>query len=196
MQRNILWTGIEYHSMENNIITISDKGAEINSSIVGAYQNKIYKVEYRIETNRYWETTFFEIKYQFHDTVKSISFHSDGKGNWFEKGQPVEKFHGCIDIDIPLTPFTNTLPVNRLKLSEKEDKQIRVLYLDILEQQTKPLYQKYTRLSHNEYKYENVPNDFEATISVDELGLVVKYPELFERSFILESNYPPSVAPR
>ena len=33
-----------------------------------------------------------------------------------------------------------------------------------------------------EYKFENVPNDFEAIITVDEWGLVVNYPELFVRT--------------
>ncbi|PRD47727.1 putative glycolipid-binding domain-containing protein [Sphingobacterium haloxyli] len=41
--------------------------------------------------------------------------------------------------------------------------------------------QKYWRLSAEKHKYENVPNDFEAIITIDKSGLVVSYPELFER---------------
>jgi hypothetical protein len=88
-----------------------------------------------------------------------------------------------------LTPFTNTLPINRLKLSEKEGEQIMVLYVDVLGRKIMPVRQKYTRLSQNSYKYENVPNDFEAVIAVDELGLVVDYPGLFKRTYITESDY-------
>jgi hypothetical protein len=46
----------------------------------------------------------------------------------------------------------------------------------------KPVNQKYTRLSGNEYHYENIPNDFEATIQTDEFGFVVDYPGLFVRT--------------
>jgi uncharacterized protein len=189
MQKNILWTGIEYHSMENCIVTISDKGSEISSSVVGAYANKLYRVEYRIGTNQYWETTFFELRSQLDNTVEMINFRKEGTETWYVNGQPDEKFKGCIDIDISLTPFTNTLPINRLKLSEKEGEQIMVLYVDVLGRKIMPVRQKYTRLSQNSYKYENVPNDFEAVIAVDELGLVVGYPGLFKRTYITESDY-------
>jgi len=189
MQTNILWTGIEYHSLENCIVTVTDRGSDIKSTIVGCFNSVIYKLDYQITTNHIWETTFFMIKAQLNDVVRITNFESDGKGNWFENGQHIEKFDGCIDIDISLTPFTNTLPINRLKLSENTSKQIQVLYLDILGQQINSVQQKYTRLSPNRYKYENVPNDFVSIISVDESGLVMKYPELFECSCIRESNY-------
>jgi hypothetical protein len=189
MQTNILWKGREYYSLENCLMTTTEKGSEINSVIIGSYQEKIFRVEYLIKTNLYWETLFFEIKSQHSDNTNYLRFESDGKGNWIADGKPVEQFNGCIDIDIPLTPFTNTLPINRLKMAKKEESQIQVLYLDLLEQETKPVRQKYTRLSKTKYHYENVPNDFEAVIKVDELGLVVDYPTLFVRKARLKSNY-------
>ena len=189
MQKNILWTGIEYYSLENCILTITDKGSEIRSSIIGTYANALYKIDYRISINRHWEATFFEIKSQLYNTVEIIDFRKEEKGNWYVNGLPDERFTGCIDIDISLTPFTNTLPINRLRLSEKEDEQIKVLYVDVLGRKMMPVLQKYTRLSSTDYKFENVPNDFESVISVDDLGLVVDYPGLFKRTYITESNY-------
>jgi len=188
MTRNILWRGIEYNSLESCVLTNSDEGAEIKSSIIGMYNNVIYKVEYQIKTNGHWETIFFEINAQLNNKTNIISYRSDGKGNWFSDGNLIEKFSGCIDIDISLTPFTNTLPINRLKLVEKKEKIIKVLYLDILGQEVKAVHQKYTRLSQTDYRYENVPNDFESIISVDETGLVVTYPQLFKREFVQECN--------
>jgi hypothetical protein len=189
MQKNILWTGIEYHSLENCILTVTDKGAEISSSIIGIYANELYKIDYRISTNPQWEATFCEIKSQLHNTVEIIDLRKEGKESWYVNGLPAERFDGCVDIDISLTPFTNTLPINRLDLPEKEDAQIKVLYVDVLGRKMMPVLQKYTKLSSTDYKYENVPNDFESVISVDDLGLVVKYPGLFTRTYITESGY-------
>ena len=76
-----------------------------------------------------------------------------------------------------------------LSHSEKEDEQIKVLYVDVLGRKMMPVLQKYTKLSPTDYKYENVPNNFESVISVDDLGLVVKYPGLFTRTYIAESHY-------
>ena len=189
MQTNILWTGREYYSLENCVVSRTDKGTDINSVIVGRYENKIYRVEYQINTNANWATTFFELKTQVSNKREVLNYQSDGNGNWTKNGKPAREFQGCIDIDIPLTPFTNTLPINRLNLSIQESQQIKVLYLDILNNEFKPVRQHYKRLSQNEYKYENVPNDFEATITVDESGLVIDYPELFVRTERQESSY-------
>nr|WP_242674799.1 putative glycolipid-binding domain-containing protein [Niastella populi] len=70
----------------------------------------------------------------------------------------------------------------RLNLQKGETQEVQVIYFDLLQQTIKPVRQKYTCLSPTEYHYENIPNDFEADIKVDEMGLVVDYPVLFERT--------------
>jgi len=186
MIKNILWSGIEYNSLENCVLTISDKGSDIKSTIIGMYNNIIYKIDYLIKTNEHWETISFYINAQLNNKTQVISYQNDGRGNWVtDGGQIAEEFSGCFDVDISLTPFTNTLPINRLRLPEKKEKIIKVFYVDILGQEIKAVHQKYTRLSKTDYKYENIPNDFEATISVDEAGLVIKYPQLFKREFVI-----------
>lgn len=189
MQTNILWTGREYHSLENCLVSPGDNGADIHSVIVGAYQSKIYRVEYHIKTNARWETLFAGIKSRHSNKETRISLQADGKGNWKLNGKNAPAYAGCIDVDIPLTPFTNTLPVKRLNAAIGIEQPIKVLYIDLLEEQIKPVHQKYIRLSDTTYHYENVPNDFEADITMDEFGLVVDYPELFVRTAIQQSNY-------
>lgn len=189
MQTNILWRGLEYDSLENCLVTPTQTGYEINSVIVGRYEGKIYRVEYRIETNQLWQTLYFEVKSQHSNQIERFTYQSDGKGKWMSKGKPVPQLEGCLDIDIPLTPFTNSLPINRLKLNKQEVEQIGVIYLDLLERQIRPVRQQYRKLSDTTYHYQNVPNDFEAVITVDALGLVEDYPQLFLRAAQLESNY-------
>ena len=189
MQTNLLWAGREYHSIENCLVDTTNKGSEITSTIIGHYDNKIYQVEYRIKTNHNWETVFFEINSRHNNRIQSLLFEGDGKGNWTSNNKQASQFKGCIDIDIPLTAFTNTLPINRLKLIQDQEQEIQVIYLDLLEEQIKPVRQKYKRLSNTEYHYENVPNDFEANIQVDESGLVIDYPMLFVRTAALKTNY-------
>jgi hypothetical protein len=189
MQTNVLWTGREYHSIENCLVTVDKSGADIRSTILGTWQSKIYRVEYHIKTNANWETVFAEIKSRHSNKEEQVKLESDGKGNWSRDGKKVTAFTGCIDIDIPLTPFTNTLPIKRQNLEKGKEAQINVLYIDLLEEQVRPVHQKYIRLSDTVYHYENVPNDFEADITVDDFGLVIDYPELFVRTAVQQSNY-------
>ncbi|GAB3337042.1 putative glycolipid-binding domain-containing protein [Larkinella ripae] len=189
MQQNLLWTGREYDSLENCLVELGETGAEITSTIIGRYGEKIYQVDYRIRTNQQWETLALELKSRHSNQTQVIQLESDGTGNWWLNGEKADEFAGCIDVDIPLTPFTNTLPIRRLNLRPGQTQEIRVLYCDLLEWQLKPVRQLYTCLSETEYQYENVPNDFEATIQVDEFKLVVDYPQLFVRTAVLPTAY-------
>lgn len=181
MNTQVLWTGREYYSLEHCRISETIEGANIHSTIVGQYEKNIYTVEYEINIGADWVTRSCHIKSCHNDIEQDHQLESDGKGNWKYNGEQTTQFAGCIDVDIPLTPFTNTLPIRRLKLSKGESKEISVIYCDLLAQEIKPVRQRYTCLSTTEYHYENVPNDFEATIKVDEKGFVVDYPELFVR---------------
>lgn len=190
MQTNLLWTGREYYSLENCVVETTRTGVNVCSVIVGLYKNIIYRVEYVIKTTPSWETIFLEIFGQYKDRRFRSRFESDGNGKWNVNGKPEGKFGGCIDVDIPLTPFTNTLPVNRLNLSVNQEQQIKVIYCDLLQNQFTEVNQKYIRLSNSTYRYQNVPNDFEADIQVDDYGFIVDYPQLFERTASMESNFP------
>jgi uncharacterized protein len=189
MQFNILWTGREYYSLENCLVDISSAGVDISSVIVGKYKSRIYRVEYHIKTDPDWETQFVQITSRHSNNEQKFHLHSDGRGNWFSEGKSVSRFKGCTDVDIAITPFTNTLPINRLQLDKNETHKVRVIYFDLLEQEVRPVNQQYTRLDDLQYHYENIPNDFETDITVDENGFVVDYPSLFTRTDILHSSY-------
>jgi hypothetical protein len=184
MRTNILWSGREYYSLENCVLQVSANGIEAASTIIGYYQRQIYRVDYIIRTNAAWQTLSIDVRWHHDGREQRLQLESDGRGNWKQNGEAADAFTGCIDVDLPLTPFTNTLPVNRLQLAVGEAREIRVLYLDLLAGEFKPVRQKYKRLSATTYHYENVPNDFEADIEVDEAGLVVDYPQLFVRTAI------------
>jgi uncharacterized protein len=189
MQLNILWTGREYYSLENCLVEITPSGVDIQSVIVGKYESRIYRVEYHIKTNPDWETQFVQIISRHSNREQQFRLHKYSSDRWIAEGQAVHLFDGCTDVDIAVTPFTNTLPINRLKLNLNETQQVRVVYFDLLQQEVKPVQQQYTRLDELKYHYENIPNDFGADITVDENGFVVDYPSLFTRTDILQSSY-------
>jgi hypothetical protein len=189
MQFNILWTGQEYYSLENCLVDVTPAGVDISSVIVGKYGSILYRVEYHIKTNPDWETQYVQINSRHSNRETKLRLHKYSKDKWISEGQTILQFDGCIDVDIALTPFTNTLPINRLKPGLNETQEVRVIYFDLLKQQVKAVQQQYTRIDELKYHYENIPNDFEADITVDENGLVVDYPTLFKRTDVLQSNY-------
>ncbi len=181
MKHQLRWQGLIYNSIEECTIEESGEGIQVSSFIKGNYEGLVFSVQYTIRINPAWETLKAVINSVINGKERSLMAEGDGKGNWLLNGKPAPQFNGCIDIDIPLTPFTNTLPIRRLKMASQVKQRIIVLYLDVLEQTEAALMQQYQRLSANEYHYQNVPNDFEAVIRVDENGFVLNYPVLFKR---------------
>lgn len=96
-------------------------------------------------------------------------------------GEELNSVHGCVDVDIWPTPFTNSLPIRRLQLKEGERRQIEVVYIDGLELSTGKAVQAYTRTGRQSFRFESVGTDFSAELTVDERGLVLEYPGLFRR---------------
>jgi hypothetical protein len=184
MQTEIFWESGEYDSTEKCQWTHTGSRSEIRSAVDVKQDGTLHRVEYHIKTNENGETLYFHVANRHDNLIEHFIFESDGKGNWQSNHRSMDDFKGCIDIDMPITPSTNSLPIHRLNLPVGGEEVIQVLYVDILSNKLTPVKQKYTRLSDHEYKYENVPNDFETTIRVDESGFVVDYPGLFVRKTI------------
>ncbi|MDS0294452.1 putative glycolipid-binding domain-containing protein [Halogeometricum luteum] len=115
----------------------------------------------------------------------SLSLAVDG-GSWTVDRDPVPELDGCVDVDIAVTPLTNTLPVRRLGLAPGESETIAVAYLDPRTLDVSRAEQRYTRLADEtgdggRYRYESLASGFTATVSVDAAGVVRDYPGLFRR---------------
>ena len=115
-----------------------------------------------------------------------IDLTSDGLGNWTnESGAAISEFEDYSDVDISVTPFTNTLPIRRLNLKHGESSELKVVYVTVPEMQLSVERQRYSFVEQNEagskYKFESLDGEFTAIISVDADGLVEDYPNLFKR---------------
>ena len=96
----------------------------------------------------------------------------------------METLKGCSDVDIMITPFTNTLPIRRLNLALHESREISVVYFSLPDLTVSRLDQRYTFLlqekDHSVYKYESLNSGFTRDIKVDADGLVIDYPGIFK----------------
>jgi len=88
----------------------------------------IYKVDYRVETNEKFETTLVKINGQYDNLLQAVELHRERNGRWYLNGLESEQFNGCTDIDIALTPFTNT-PIRRLRFAVGSKQEIKVIYV-------------------------------------------------------------------
>jgi hypothetical protein len=152
----------------------------VTSRIEGSYNGSLLLVDYEITLTPEWEVVSFRVDGR-HDTLIVAFGGQKVNGRWTVNDEPLAGCDACSDIDISLTPFTNSLPVKRLDLEEGVRTRIDVLYIDIFDNTIGPKQQLYVKLDGNRYKFENVPKDFEATIKFDADGFVKTYPSLFRQ---------------
>lgn len=139
-----------------------------------------YAAHYSIFCRKNW--TVQEVKI----TVlggKSLTLQADGHGNWTDKnGNPLPALNGCLDIDISATPFTNTLPIRRLMLEKNERKEISVVYIAIPSLTYQVAKQAYTCIEpQKRYLYEGILRSFKEELEVDLYGIILRYPNIFQR---------------
>lgn len=107
---------------------------------------------------------------------------ADGKGGWTDaEGADMPDLAGVQDVDISATPFTNTLPIRRLRTAVGKSVDIDTARVDLPSLAVKRDAQRYTRVEEKLWRYEARERDFTRDITVDDDGLVLSYPGLFER---------------
>ncbi|REC49518.1 putative glycolipid-binding domain-containing protein [Chryseobacterium pennipullorum] len=178
--KTLIWKGIYDESLEYFNIKKDDQRYIAESEITGRSKDKIYRVRYNIVIDENWTVAEFSIESEINGVKEQLAGKKQDE-EWIINGTLHQEFNGFQYIDISVTPFTNTLPINHLKLTENRPQKINVIYIDVLHHHFKPAVQRYTCLATGTYLYENVETDFKSEILVDDIGLVISYPGLFER---------------
>lgn len=184
---DLMWKALNKTGLEHLFLLKDDELITANSLILTIQEDNPVRISYNICCSLDWKVRKFDVQI-FDSNCKSISLESDGNGNWkTDTGEPVKSLDDCIDIDISVTPFTNTIPIRRLELKPGESREIKVVYIDIYNFSLKPINQRYTcvesNLNESKYRFENLNNGFISEFSVDKNGVVINYPNLFIRDY-------------
>jgi hypothetical protein len=180
--RQIVWKGILPNTMEYCTIEESD-GITVTGYITGKLKEIPLHCAYALTLDNQWNVQSVHITLDTNQERLSMAYAKQGN-NWCDaQGAHLPALDGCTDIDISLTPFTNSLPINRLHLPEGASKEITVVYFNLPAGEVKPATQKYTRLDKHRYRYENPGTGFTSVIETDEDGFVINYPGIWQRVY-------------
>lgn len=140
-----------------------------------------FAARYRIQCDAGWRCR--ELDVEIIGAARSLQLRGDGSGHWTDgAGAPLLALDGAVDVDLPITPFTNTLPIRRLALAAGASAEIDVVYVRAPALSVELDRQRYTCVEpRRRYRYEAVDGTFSADLDVDTGGLVVTYPGLFRR---------------
>ena len=79
---------------------------------------------------------------------------TDGTARWGEmNGAHRVELDGCYDIDLPCTPFTNTLPIRRLPLHVGDSAELPVVTVDVETLEVRAETHRYMRLDTHRWAF-------------------------------------------
>ncbi len=175
------WQDWDAKGIEHLVLREGPREIVAESVVVASADGLNFALRYSIRCDRSWRVRNAEVGIV--GDARKIEIAGDGKGNWADgAGKSLPKLAGAIDIDLSVSPFTNTLPIRRLRLSAGQSAEIVAVYIvaPALTLVTDP--QRYTCVVPGKrYRYESLDSDFTREIDVDDHGLVVTYPDLFRR---------------
>ncbi|GCE28722.1 hypothetical protein KDA_42060 [Dictyobacter alpinus] len=184
METHIMWNFLAGPGMEHLQLVEDEGGIVADGLIIGIEQDIRFRLWYRLQIDQDWHIREYSLQVSGEQSQAAYLL-SDGQGHWTDAdGNAYPDLDGCLDIDIAHTPFTNTLPIRRLELAVGESMEIQVAYITVPDLNVRPARQRYTCLTRTEsggsYRYESLDSDFTAELTVDEQGLVIDYPELWQ----------------
>lgn len=183
--RVVQWMSTSWPAPDQCALSEISYGWELDGEAQAMADGLPVEVTYTIRVDREWQTRLVKVK-QVHvgivpgfSSTRRCTLKRDEFGRWTATSgndrPQLSGIHFLTDIDIQITPASNTLPIRRLNLTVGESAEVTAAWFRIPDFQVEPLRQRYTRTAVDTYRYESLDHDFTATLTVDDLGLVINY---------------------
>lgn len=187
----MVWQALEEPSTEHLMLDErADGWVAVESTVVGVIDGQPFTLRYAVQIDAGWRVRSLSAEMPF--SWSRVELRSDGADNWASGDPDLDMLlRGCIDIDILVSPFTNTLPIRRLQLDVGASAEIDVVYVTVPSLQFSPRRQRYSRIDEDRYRFESLRNGvsvFTADITTDADGIVIDYPGLFRRIYPEENR--------
>lgn len=177
----VLWRRQDIPGLEHFAVIATPEGPALEGTVLAMPDEGPLRVEYRILCTRAWHTRHVVVNARIDDRREYFELLRDDDLRWWRDDSHVASLDGCEDIDLSVTPSTNTLPIHRLSLDIGQSASVTSAWIRFPTLEILPLPQRYTRLAERTYRYESRGGEFTATLDVDDSGLVLDYPPLWER---------------
>ena len=181
VMRAIVWKNLALNGTEYCALCCTDGGWLLKGNIIGvSEEQRPILATYEVFCDDNWLTRHVQVERTIGKDKKTLSLNVQKDGVWRSSGQDLPEVRGCLDVDLAVTPATNTLPIRRLHLEIGRSEPVTAAWIRFPELQIQLLRQRYTRIAKNIYRYEG-ETEFSAEIVVDDLGLVMTYPGGWEQ---------------
>jgi hypothetical protein len=185
MPTDLEWEALDWPGLEHVVVSADAAGFLAHGQLVLGPPEGPASVSYQLSCDASWRVTGLTVTAASAAGSRTLALSADRNGRWLADGQPRPDLDGCIDVDISLTPLTNTLPIRRLSWAPGRAQELDVVYVSAPDLTARQASQRYTLLERDAdddaplYRYES--GSFRADLTVDGDGFVSDYPGLWRR---------------
>jgi uncharacterized protein len=173
----VLWQDVQTGALDRCRLEAGPAGLRLAGVVLTAAYGSPLEVRYTVEADRDGLTRRVELELDGGATRRVLL--ADGAGHWaWEGGPELAEVAGSLDVDLTVTPATNTLPIRRLaalEVGQAADLQMAWVQFPGLE--VLASVQRYERLAADRWRF--AAGTFTADLLVDGDGLVLDYGGLF-----------------
>ena len=172
----ILWQDLETGALDRCRLEPGPHGLRLSGVVLTAAHGTPLDVRYLVETDPGGLTRRVELELDG-GAVRRVLL-ADGAGRWrWEGGPELAGVAGALDVDLTVTPATNTLPIRRLGLEVGQAAELSMAWVQFPGLEVVGSAQRYQRLAPDRWRFST--GDFTAELLVDPDGLVLDYGGLF-----------------
>lgn len=181
-EKEIMWRRVmDDLSFEHARVRRGQSGPSFSGTVMIAEKGVPLRIEYQVECDDEWQTRRAIVTQTYRGSTTCLVLEHDGQGAWRRNGVEAADLAGCTDIDLGVSPSTNALPVNRLRLAEGRSRTIRAAWVRFPSLDVEFAEQSYLRLDERRYHYRSLASGFEAEIKFAEDGFPMDYSDIWLR---------------
>lgn len=176
VEREIVWRRVmDDLSFEHAYVRKGRSGPSFGGTVLISEEGAPLRIEYHVECDESWQTRTVMLTQTHLGSRSRLMLEHDGRGVWRRNGAAAPDLAGCTDVDLGVSPSTNALPVNRLRLAEGQSKTIQAAWVRFPSLDVEVAEQSYQRLGVRRYLYRSLASGFRAEIEVGGDGFPTDY---------------------
>jgi uncharacterized protein len=178
--RSAIWRRLDVVGMDSCRIFPSSDGWCVDGAAVFNDGGIIASLSYSLRCAKDWSSKSAQVSGWAGSRAIKLKLKKTAEEGWLADGHLLEGMSELLDIDLGFTPASNTNAIRRLGLEVGEETETIAVWLDTEDWSIKPLRQVYRCLSRKNYGYSSPIHNYHADLEVDDFGIVVKYPGLWQ----------------
>jgi uncharacterized protein len=179
---DVLWQRVGHTSLEHFRLSKVLEMYVLQGVLLSRAETVPQQIHYAVACGTDWITRHVHVTMIAGSRHQRLELQRDQYGVWRRGSEVLPAFDGISDVDLQITPATNTLPIRRLQLGVGEAADTDALWVRFPGLELDRLPQRYTRTAEKQYTYESGSGEFRAKLDVDDEGVVVQYGDIWRQA--------------